>query len=199
MPSRGHILGPTAIFIAAQLFACNNPGYAETFTEFGVKSRWSAGIAWGQGSSRWELDEGLRKLRPNTFRITVSYHDWVRRNVADNWVAVLDVDNSVYHWNDTFRQRDITVVTLVPMLRIHTHWKHMQPFVGFGIGLAVLDSDNWMDREMGSHLMFEDKLEVGFRYQSHQFTLGLSHFSNADLADINHGANIYQLGYQYRW
>ncbi|MGB2427414.1 MAG: acyloxyacyl hydrolase [Alteromonas sp.] len=65
------------------------------------------------------------------------------------------------------------------------------------MGVAAMDSDVWIGRQIGSYLKFEDRVEFGLRYYQHQFSLRLSHFSNADIVDINHGVNGYQLGYSY--
>jgi hypothetical protein len=192
-------INTAAIGIAA-LFCCfhiilNNVAHAGAEAQ----SDWSAGVAWGQGASRWVLERGVRKLRPDTYRLTITKHDLTTILTSDRLAVTVDLDTSIYHWDDPFRNRAITMFTLVPMLRVQTQWQRLTPFIGIGIGVAVLDSKDWMDRELGSHIMFEDKPELGFRYRYHQLTVGISHFSNADLASINHGANIYQLGYQYRW
>lgn len=87
------------------------------------------------------------------------------------------------------------MASVVPMFRHYWQVNNLEIFAGLGIGIAALDSDKWMDRQLGSQLQFEDKFEVGLRFQNHQLSFNLSHFSNADLADINHGVNVYQLGY----
>lgn len=188
-----------AIFCAAALCFGYTLSTNIALADAETRSNWSVGMAWGQSSSRWELDSGIRKMRPDTFRFTLTKHAIYSYQLAAPWELNVDLDTSIYHWDDPFRNRAITTFTLVPMLRVQTQWQHLTPFVGIGIGVAVLDSKDWMDRELGSHIMFEDKLELGFRYRYHQLTVGISHFSNANLARINHGANIYQLGYQYRW
>ena len=109
----------------------------------------------------------------------------------------LDLDASIFHWEDPWLQRHISVVSLVPMFRSYWDFEPISFFVGLGIGIAALDREIWMDRELGSHLQFEDKAEVGVRYKSHQIAIGISHFSNANLADINHGVNVVQLSYAH--
>lgn len=56
-----------------------------------------------------------------------------------------------------------------------------------------------MDRKLGSWLLFENRLKIGtVLFDSHQVYFILNHYSNADIADIadiNHGANVFYLNY----
>jgi hypothetical protein len=53
-----------------------------------------------------------------------------------------------------------------------------------------------MDRKLGSRLLFEDKFEVGaVLFNLHRVSFSVNHYSNANLADINHGANVLYLNY----
>lgn len=151
-------------------------------------------VAWGESRSRWELRRGLRKIRPDSWRLSVIKPKLTTFDVFTIPLQ-LDLDVSVYHWNDPWRRRNISVASVVPMFRHYWQVNNLEIFAGLGIGIAALDSDKWMDRQLGSQLQFEDKFEVGLRFQNHQLSFNLSHFSNADLADINHGVNVYQLGY----
>lgn len=163
------------------------------------KSQWLTGVSWGEAASRWELQGGERKLRPDSFRFTVGKSNLWTAYQSSDWIIALDVEGNLYHWDDPWRQRDISAASLLPIFRAKTPFYNGAFFVGLGIGAAVLDSDEWMDRELGSHLQFEDRIEIGLRYSQHQVALGLSHFSNANLADINHGVNVYHVSYSYYW
>ena len=161
---------------------------------------WQISGAWGKGLSRYELNfaENTR-MRPEAFRFSIAQADILSWQLSSNTSLYLDLDASVFHLNDPRRKRHITALSLVPMWRIEYPFETFTPFLRLGIGVAVLDSTEWMDRKMGSHLHFEDRIELGIRIAKHQVAKGISHFSNANLADINHGANVYYIGYAYRW
>jgi hypothetical protein len=165
-----------------------------------TSAKWQVGAAWGKGLSRWTLINNEVRMRPETWRITIARTDIYEWALSDKWDLLLDVDASVHHWNDPWRDSTVSVVSAVPMWRFEYDLQNnVRPFIRLGIGVAVLDDKDWMDREMGAHIMFEDKLEIGASWQSHQVALGISHFSNANLASINHGANVHYVSYAYRW
>ncbi|MDM7861652.1 acyloxyacyl hydrolase [Alteromonas sp. ASW11-36] len=155
------------------------------------------GLAWGEAASRWELDRGINKLHPDSWRFTLGKPQLYQWPLTDEWRIELDLEANLYHWDDPFRDRSISVISAVPLFKAITSSEDLDYYLGLGIGVAAMDSDIWMDRQLGSHLQFEDRVELGLRYYRHQFSLGLSHFSNADIADINHGVNVYQIGYSY--
>lgn len=158
---------------------------------------WAFQLAWGQSQSRWELEDNINKLRPDSWRISITQTNLNKFEIVPGLAFQLDLDASIFHWEDPWLQRHISVVSLVPMFRSYWDFEPISFFVGLGIGIAALDREIWMDRELGSHLQFEDKAEVGVRYKSHQIAIGISHFSNANLADINHGVNVVQLSYAH--
>ena len=151
-------------------------------------------LAWGQSRSRWELNGGVENMKPDSWRISVIKPQVLQFEVFSVPLQ-LDVDFSVYHWNDPWLQRHMSAVSAIPMFRYFRPVGEFEIFAGLGIGFAVLDREQWMDRQLGSRLQFEDKLELGLRYQQHQVAMNISHISNANLADVNHGVNVYQVSY----
>ena len=77
----------------------------------------------------------------------------------------------------------------------------IRPFVEAGIGLAWfqhkdLASEDVHEGALGSHLLFEDRLEAGLRFPGlHGLELKamLVHYSNANLGDRNDGENLRML------
>lgn len=59
-------------------------------------------------------------MRPDTFRFTLTKHAIDSYQLAAPWELNVDLDTSIYHWDDPFRNRAITTFTLVPMLRVQT-------------------------------------------------------------------------------
>lgn len=161
---------------------------------------WQVNGAWGKGLSRYELNfKTNTRMRPDVFRLTLAKLSLYQWEIASNTNLYLDLDGSVHHLNDARKRRDISVISLVPMWRIEVEFDSFTPFLRAGIGAAVFDTQEWMDRKLGSHLLFEDKAELGIRIDNHQFSIGISHFSNANFADINHGANVHFVSYGYSW
>lgn len=75
-------------------------------------------------------------------------------------------------------------------------------YLDLGLGLAYMSKDEISSRELGSNLIFEDRLGLGVLLGTKkQFEIGcrLIHYSNAYLAKVNHGLNLHllELGYWF--
>ena len=70
------------------------------------------------------------------------------------------------------------------------------PFVEASVGVAWLSSRHWgATHDMGSQLLFADRVGAGCRFGHNELSLDLRHYSNADLAKPNDGAELLLLRY----
>lgn len=78
--------------------------------------------------------------------------------------------------------------------------KAIFPYLDLGIGVSYLTKKEIGGRDLGTHFQFEDRLGFGIRFgKQKQYELGYRaiHFSNAYLADKNHGINLQTLVFTY--
>ena len=154
-------------------------------------------ISLGEGKSRWYFkDQG--ELPSRATRIGYIHHTDYQWQFENSTQIRLEVEAGFHHWTDTWLDKDKYGVYLNPMWRYYVPIYNQTLFVGAGIGIAYTNADDLLDRELGSRNLFEDKFEAGIIINSkHRFSVSVNHYSNANLADINHGVNFYFLNYAY--
>jgi hypothetical protein len=152
----------------------------------------------GQGSSRWSFKDG--ELTPAAYRIAYIHPtDWEWSFASDHTLRV-ELELAAHHWRDPFLEKSKTGVIVNPMWRYYIPVMDQELYFGIGIGLAYTNDDKWMDRQLGSRLLFEDKFEFGVKlFKRHRISVSINHYSNAKLADINHGANVQYINYAYQF
>ncbi|WP_162618065.1 acyloxyacyl hydrolase [Shewanella halifaxensis] len=111
----------------------------------------------------------------------------------------LRLETSVQRWDDVGHQAN-HVVSLNPVFHYLWHFEPMSIFIELGIGAAYVENSIYLDRNLGSHWLFEDKLGLGVVIKrNHKIGLFFMHYSNADLASHNDGADSIGLSYGYIW
>jgi len=155
-------------------------------------------LSWGEGSSRYSFNVG-GEITPDAVRIAYIHPtDW-EWNITTNHKLRVELEFGVHYWKDPFLKEPKNGIIFNPMWRYYIPILKQELYFGIGIGLAYTSSDKWMDRQLGSRLLFEDKFEVGIKLLTrHKFSVSINHYSNAKLADINHGANVYYFNYAYQ-
>lgn len=68
------------------------------------------------------------------------------------------------------------------------HW-----FVDFGIGASYHEKTQVADHQLGSHLLFEDRVGLGVRHERWLLALRGYHYSNGNLQTPNDGLNLLTL------
>lgn len=110
----------------------------------------------------------------------------------------------VYHfWRDK-DYRNNSGLSITPVLRyqypLSSEFDFVTLYAEVGIGATYLKHDKYMDRNLGSHLQFEDKFGLGLvLFEHHQIGFSFIHYSNADLAAVNDGLNSVGMSYGYFW
>jgi hypothetical protein len=152
-------------------------------------------LSWGQGSSRY-MFKGDKEITPDAFRLTYIHPTNIHWKTIGNQHLSLELEFGAHHWKDPLLNNAKNGLVFNPMWRYFIPVIEQTLFFGIGIGLAYSNSDQWMDRKLGSRLLFEDKFEVGaVLFNVHRVSFSVNHYSNANLADINHGANVLYLNY----
>ena len=99
--------------------------------------------------------------------------------------------------------RKLNAIAAAGSLRLqsaHPWNETIWPFIDLVFGLSYLTEKEIGGRQLGSHVLFEDRLGFGARFGSlQQFELGYRaiHFSNAYLANPNHGINLHMIIFSY--
>ncbi|SMC28661.1 lipid A 3-O-deacylase [Andreprevotia lacus DSM 23236] len=95
---------------------------------------------------------------------------------------------------------DVWHAAISPVLRYQWHAAEQRGFfVEASIGLAWVSAQHWNDEhDMGTRVLFADRLGMGYRFGMQEVGLHVLHYSNADTAEHNAGAEVVYLRYG-RW
>ncbi|MEZ9593112.1 acyloxyacyl hydrolase [Shewanella sp. 10N.261.52.F9] len=111
----------------------------------------------------------------------------------------LRLELSAQHW-DELGSTNNHVFSLNPMFQYQWHFEPMSVYLELGIGAAYSHNTYYLDRNLGSNWLFEDKLGVGIIInQYHRLGVSIAHYSNADLANHNDGVDSISIHYGYLW
>ena len=155
-------------------------------------------VANGSGVSRWTL-LGDQRMRPDAYRLAyvkASDYSW-SQSAINPWL--LEWEFAYHKWQEPWRGEDKQGISFTPMFRYQYNLMGLPMYAGFGVGATYIDHNQWMDRQLGSRFMFEDRIELGIALEHHRLSYSINHYSNANLADINHGVNVQYVSYSYVW
>ncbi len=139
----------------------------------------------GKSSTTWRVAY-LHQLDPQPI--------WLR---CHNWH--LQLEFSVQQWRNRY-PHDISLLTINPVFQYRYQQQHLIWYAELGIGLAYSNTPYFLDRNLGSKLLFEDKVGLGVIVdQRHKLGFSYIHYSNANLANPNDGADTFGLVYGYLW
>ncbi len=164
----------------------------------GVGATQELSVSVGEANSRFSFP-GQGELSSDTYRLGLIYKTDFAWQLFRNQTLKLELETGLHRWEDVFRENNKTGAYITPMWRYYFEYENFQPYVAIGIGLSYTNDGLFMDRELGSRFLFEDRFEAGFKiFEDHRISFSVNHYSNADLADINHGVNLYYVNYAYR-
>jgi hypothetical protein len=171
---------------------------ASSFCVFSLANAGEVSLSWGEGSSRYSY-RVTGEATPDTLRIAYIHPtDWQWRFNSGHSLRV-ELEFGAYRWKDAVLNDPKNGIVLNPMWRYYIPVFDQALYLGVGVGLAYTDGDEWMDRKLGSRFLFEDKFEIGMKLaERHRLSFSVNHYSNANIADINHGANVYYFNYAFR-
>jgi hypothetical protein len=128
--------------------------------------------------------------------------NWDKRwSIGDKWIATGYWEASLgYTQSNDSGHPNVWDVGFKPVFRLRSGVSRY--FFDAGIGAHYLSNDKFSSRELGSKLLFGDLFGFGKNFgEQDRYELGYRflHFSNADLAEPNHGINLHliSLGYNY--
>ncbi|WP_395341610.1 acyloxyacyl hydrolase [Ningiella sp. W23] len=171
----------------------------EQNTEFDSPfSRSEISLSVAEGKSRWDFPN-RGQLNSTAFRLAYVYTTDMQWQFGEDSTLRLELEAGAHHWKDPWLDEDKTGVFVNPMWRYYFTAFTQRLYFGAGIGLAYSNDDELIDRKLGSRFLFEDRLEAGIVLaKRHRVSVSVNHYSNANLADINHGVNFYFFNYAYR-
>lgn len=86
------------------------------------------------------------------------------------------------------------ILGILPVIRWSWHPQHpWHWFMDVGIGASYHQETQIADHQLGSHLLFEDRIGVGLRHDRWMFALRGYHYSNGGLQTPNDGLNLLSL------
>lgn len=154
-------------------------------------------ISLGEGTSRWYFP-GEGELPSRGLRIGYIHPTEYQWEFARNTYITLELEFGAHRWTDSWLDKEKYGVYITPMWRYYVPIFDQKFYLGAGIGLAHTSEDTLLDRQLGSRNLFEDKFEAGIIIaERHRLSLSVNHYSNANLANINHGVNFYYINYAY--
>ncbi len=156
-------------------------------------------------SSGLELAYGLSPAKSSsldtgqTWRMSYSHKLHSLDRFLNQYDVNLRLELSFQRWHDDIHNPN-HVVSVNPIFQYLWQIDPLSIYLEIGIGAAYVHSTTYLDRDLGSNWLFEDKIGLGVIFkQHHRVGLSFSHYSNADLASINDGADSIGLSYGYFW
>lgn len=100
-----------------------------------------------------------------------------------------------YTWWMGYAARGNITLSLAPVFVYEFAGAHVVPFVEAGVGVGAMSHARIEHRNLGSRLLFEDRVGAGVRIGAQVFGFRAIHYSNAGLCSPNDGAETYTLYY----
>lgn len=102
------------------------------------------------------------------------------------------------HWDG--EQDNIQIISYSPVFKIILNSyssNEYQPYIDFGIGVALASDTRIDGRNLSSAFLFEDRISLGITKDNLDFFVRYMHYSNAGLQSPNDGIDIYLAGVNY--
>jgi len=118
---------------------------------------------------------------------------WHHKDNPITW----EVEAAYSHWNNQYFPA-IDVISITPVFHYNFQLFNLDAYAGGGIGVAKLSGDQLSSRDLGSELLFDDKLVFGVNWQqTHRLSIAWHHYSNANLASSNDGSSFIYAAYSF--
>lgn len=134
-----------------------------------------------------------------TWRLSYSHGVHSLDSLLNQYNLNLRLELSLQRWSDDTHKTN-HVISLNPMFQYQWQLEPLSIYLEIGIGAAYIHNTAYLDRDLGTNWLFEDRVGLGVIFnQHHRVGLSFIHYSNADLASINDGADSIGLSYGYFW
>jgi len=104
---------------------------------------------------------------------------------------------SANYWN--WKSESNFGIALSPVFAYYFDLGDFKPYVEGGIGGSWWSKTHIKNRNIGSHLHFEDRIGAGVRYKNLDFSFRYMHYSNAGLVKPNNGIDIFIGSISYKF
>lgn len=117
--------------------------------------------------------------------------------VSDTGAFSVYLDGSYSHLFLS-EENDLTIYALSPVFYYEFNNSIFQakPRIEFGIGASYISEKEIIDRNMGGHFQFEDRIGAGLKWEQVYLSLLYLHYSNGGIYSENAGYNTLQLNLQ---
>ncbi len=135
----------------------------------------------------------------NSWRVSYSHKINHFDNFLNDYNLNLRLEFSTQKWHANNASNNY-VLSINPVFQYQWHFEPVSVFIEAGIGVAFVSETRYLDRNLGANWLFEDKLGVGVIInRHHRLGVFFMHYSNADLASHNDGADSIGINYGYIW
>lgn len=115
-----------------------------------------------------------------------------------------DLDGNDYFWVEKGKigKGADTVWGVFGMLGLKLTYtgEHLQPFVAISSGPSYVSENEFVERDMGGHFIFNNRVMLGFSFGKnfrHEVSFQFAHFSNAGIYKHNRGLNTFSMAYGF--
>jgi len=166
-----------------------------TSTAFAEFKGIDAGFGWWSNEEITGARVGLPWYMPEPWQLSPQY------------ALTLYIEPSIAYWHTDTHQPDknktLWAAALSPVLELRADYfdhKDRYLFVELGAGGAYLSKTSFDDRDLGSHLQFEDRGGLGFQFnESFRAGYRMIHYSNAGFNDSNAGFTVQSAYVTWFW
>ena len=125
----------------------------------------------------------------NSFRASLTWDTDYLTLDGDNYQRSLRFETGI-GLNETY-SKDIQDISVSPILHYQVTKPNWPDFFEIGVGLTHISDAHWKPRnDMGSHLLFADRIGVGYCLGTTEISLNFFHISNGGLSKPNPGADM---------
>ncbi len=133
------------------------------------------------------------------FRLAHNFEPWLEEH---DYELTPFVDGGLTWWHHGGRNGDVYGVTASAGLRLDFFLVDpiIAPYVALNAGPSLISDDEFVDRRLGGHFIFNTRATAGVRFGSnlqHDVGFNLLHYSNAYLREDNDGFNSMSVSYNY--
>lgn len=154
-----------------------------------IASKQAVSIAYGMGTKHSKV-----------YRLNLQ-HEWCSPSITPNnhvFNGYWELAAAHLHTSQQFAiptNHSLNIVSASGVVRFKS--KLLLPlYLDLGIGLAYMSNQNYAMRQLGSNILFEDRIGFGILFgKQQQFEFGYRalHYSNAYFAQVNGGLNMQML------
>ena len=150
-----------------------------------------------ENKTSFSIDIGESRDNIKIYRLGVQYDisDWLYNK---GFPAQGYFESSLNYWKSA--KHDIYGIAFSPVFKFSLCEQcENAPYFEIGVGVSLISKKIIETRDMSSHFQFEDRIGLGFSSGNINYHVRYMHYSNAGLAQPNHGIDIFIAGMAFKF